>query len=240
MGPRWAWLRCIAGNPTHTGEAPPPIAAFLAGGMTLAAFLGILRFFQLCVASGQGPFAGGWMTVFGLLSIATAAVFIVGNRDYRRLLAYTSVEHMGVLVLGMGLGVFSSYGAYFSLLHAMHNTLNKGVLFFAAGMIWRIYGTNRIERVRGTIHRNRLAAAPVAAGTVRHLGNPAVRDVLQRVGHSDRRGVKFIVVGGGTVRLDAGGGVRGSLDGPLAYGLRRAVPRFSHRTRTPGNAGGSG
>ena len=137
-------------KPDAYGEAPPPVAALMAGGMTLGAFAGILRLFQVCSAAGLGTFAGSWLIGFGLLSIATAAVFVVGNNDYRRLLAYTSVEHMGVLVVGVGLG---AAGGYASMLHAMHNMLNKGAIFFLAGFIWRLYESNEIRDVRGTLIR---------------------------------------------------------------------------------------
>ena len=77
------------------------------------------------------------LVVFGLFSIATAAVFVVGNNDYRRIFAYTSVEHMGVMVVGVGLGMG---GTYASMLHAMHNTLNKGVLFFTGHFgFWELH-----------------------------------------------------------------------------------------------------
>lgn len=175
LAPMHSW------KPDAYGEAPPPIAAFLAGGMTLAAFLGILRVFQICLSAGLGPFAGLWLCLFGLLSIAVAAVFIVGNRDYRRLLAYTSVEHMGVLVVGIGLSAWVApgmdsvghiTGAYSSLLHAMHNTLNKGALFFAAGILWRLYGTSRTADIRGAIHRHRMVAILLLAGLCATSGIP--------------------------------------------------------------------
>jgi hydrogenase-4 component F len=166
LAPMHSW------KPDAYGEAPPPVAALLAGGMTLAAFLGLLRVFQVCAAAGQAQFAAMWMNIFGLLSIATAAVFVIGNRDYRRLLAYTSIEHMGVLVLGIGLGAASSYGSYATMLHAMHNTLNKGILFFAAGMLWRLYNTNRIDDVRGTLHRNRGAGILLLLGLCATSGLP--------------------------------------------------------------------
>ncbi len=139
-------------KPDAYGEAPPPVAALLAGGMTLGAFIGILRVYQICVAAGLGAFAGHWLVVFGLLSIATAAVFVVGNNDYRRIFAYTSVEHMGVMVVGVGLGVGT--GSYAAMLHAMHNTLNKGVLFLVAGFFWQLYASSRVGDVRGALHRH--------------------------------------------------------------------------------------
>lgn len=163
LAPMHSW------KPDAYGEAPPPVAAILAGGMTLGAFIGILRIFQVVAAAGLAPFAGFWMIVFGLLSIATAAVFIVGNNDYRRILAYTSVEHMGVLVLGVGLSV---QGAQSAMFHALHNTLNKGILFFMAGFLWRIYQSNRISDVRGAVHRHPIAGILLLAGLCATTGLP--------------------------------------------------------------------
>ncbi|MCK6486518.1 MAG: hypothetical protein HUU22_12795 [Phycisphaerae bacterium] len=156
-------------KPDAYGEAPPPVAALMAGGMTLGAFAGILRMFQVCAAAGLSFFAGSWLIVFGLLSIATAAVFVVGNNDYRRVLAYTSVEHMGVLVVGVGLG---TAGSYASMLHAMHNMLNKGAMFFLAGFIWRLYETNDIRDVRGTLIRSPLAGVLLLAALCATAGLP--------------------------------------------------------------------
>jgi hydrogenase-4 component F len=156
-------------KPDAYGEAPPPVAALMAGGMTLGAFVGLLRMFQVCVAAELGTFAGSWLIVFGLLSIATAAVFVVGNNDYRRILAYTSVEHMGVLVVGIGLG---TSGSYASMLHAMHNMLNKGALFFLAGFIWRLYESNQIRDVRGTLVRSPVTGILLLAALCATCGLP--------------------------------------------------------------------
>jgi hydrogenase-4 component F len=156
-------------KPDAYGEAPPPVAALLSGAMTLGAFIGILRVFQVCTAAGLAEFAGGWLVVFGLLSIGTAAVFVVGNNDYRRIFAYTSVEHMGVMVVGVGLGLGGSYAA---MLHAMHNTLNKGVLFFLAGFFWRLYKSNRVSDVRGALHHHPTAGILFLGGLCATCGLP--------------------------------------------------------------------
>ncbi|MBI4716579.1 MAG: hydrogenase [Planctomycetes bacterium] len=148
-------------KPDAYGEAPPPVAALLAGGMTLGAFTGILRVYQICNAAGLAAFAGFWLMVFGLLSLAVAAVFIVGHNDYRRILAYTSVEHMGIMAVGIGLG---ASGSYATMLHALHNTLNKGVLFFLAGFVWRTYHSTRIRDVAGMLHRFPAAGVVLLAG----------------------------------------------------------------------------
>lgn len=157
-------------KPDAYGEAPPPVAALLSGGVTLGAFIGILRIFQVCEAAGLSEFAGKWLVVFGLLSIATAAVFVVGNNDYRRIFAYTSVEHVGVMVIGVGLG--AGGGSYASMLHAMHNTLNKGVLFFVAGFFWRLYASNRVSDVRGALHRHPVAGILFLGGLCATCGLP--------------------------------------------------------------------
>jgi hydrogenase-4 component F len=156
-------------KPDAYGEAPPPVAAILAGAMTLGGFIGLLRIYQICAAAGQASFAGSWMIIFGLLSIATAALFIIGGTNYRRMLAYTSVEHMGVLVLGVGL---NSAGQHAAMLHAMHNTLNKGALFFLAGFLWRIYRSNRINDVRGAVHRHPAAGILLLAALCATSGLP--------------------------------------------------------------------
>ena len=163
LSPMHSW------KPDAYGEAPPHVAALLAGGVTLGAFLGILRVYTVCVSAGMGAFAGMWLIVFGLFSIATAAIFIVGNNDYRRILAYTSVEHMGILAIGIGLGM---NGTYASMLHAMHNTLNKGVLFFVAGFFGRLYESNYVSDVRGSLHHHPVAGFLFLGGLCATCGLP--------------------------------------------------------------------
>ncbi|GMU94022.1 MAG: hydrogenase [Candidatus Hydrogenedentota bacterium] len=156
-------------KPDAYAESPPHVAALLAGGVTLGAFVGILRVYAVCVAAGLRDFGGMWLIGFGLLSVATAAVFVVGNNDYRRILAYTSVEHMGVLAVGVGLG---AGGPYAGMLHAMHNTLNKGVLFLVAGFFWRLYESSRVSDVRGALHHHPIAGLLFLGGLCATCGLP--------------------------------------------------------------------
>jgi hydrogenase-4 component F len=88
------------------------------------------------------------MWIIGLLSMVVAAVFMVRQRDFKRMLAYSSVEHMGILVLGVALGGDAVYGA---LLHLINNGLTKSVLFLSAGNIHRAYGSKNIDNVRGAM-----------------------------------------------------------------------------------------
>ena len=91
-------------KPDAYGEAPGVVGALLAGGLTRCAFLAIVRVFRVCAGAGEGADARALLVFFGLFSMAVAAVFMVGQRDFKRMLAYSSIEHMGILVLGIGLG----------------------------------------------------------------------------------------------------------------------------------------
>jgi len=163
LAPMHSW------KPDAYGEAPGLVGALLAGGLTTSAFLAVLRFFQICNDAGDAVYARKIMIVIGLLSMAVAAVFMVRQRDYKRMLAYSSVEHMGILILGVSLGGLGLYG---SLLHAINNGLAKGVLFLAAANIHRAYGSKRVEDVRGAIRRLPATGALFLAGFFAITGSP--------------------------------------------------------------------
>jgi hydrogenase-4 component F len=112
------------------------------------AFVGILRALEVCNAAGEAAFAQDLLVLLGLLSMACAAVFIIGQPDYKRMLAYSSVEHMGILALGVGLGGAAIFG---SMLHAVNHSLTKAFLFFAAGNILAVYKTKTAADVRGVL-----------------------------------------------------------------------------------------
>jgi hydrogenase-4 component F len=135
-------------KPDAYGEAPGIVGTLLAGGSTSCAFLSILRVYQICRGGADAQFAREVMIFMGLLSMAFAAVFMVRQRDFKRMLAYSSVEHMGILVLGIGIGGLAVFGA---LLHMVNNGLTKGVLFLSAGNIHRAYGSKLTDDVRGAI-----------------------------------------------------------------------------------------
>ncbi|MFB3789255.1 MAG: proton-conducting transporter membrane subunit, partial [bacterium] len=98
LAPLHTWL------PDAHSESPSLVSSLLSGALLNCAFLGILRAQQVCAAGGITEFGQNLLVGFGLLSIAVAAVFIIGQNDYKRLLAYSSIEHMGILALGVGLG----------------------------------------------------------------------------------------------------------------------------------------
>jgi hydrogenase-4 component F len=161
--------------PMHTwkpdvyGEAPGIVGALLAGGLTSLAFLALLRVEHVCRAAGEGAYTSHLLIFMGILSMTFAAVFMVGQKDFKRMLAYSSVEHMGILVLGLGAGGGAIYG---SLLHVVNNGLTKGVLFLSAGNIHRAYLSKSTAEVRGAMRRLPLSATMFLLGFFAITGSP--------------------------------------------------------------------
>lgn len=156
-------------KPDAYGEAPGIIGALLAGGMTNCAFLALLRVYRVMQAAGEGAFARDLFLGFGLVSMAVAAAFMAGQRDFKRMLAYSSVEHMGILVIGIGVGGIALVGA---LLHVINNALTKVVLFLSAGNIHRAYGSKTIDKVSGALRRVPVSGALFLAGFLAITGSP--------------------------------------------------------------------
>ncbi len=156
-------------KPDAYGEAPGVVGALLAGGVTNCAFLALLRVDHICRAAGESAFTGWLMVLMGLVSMVFAAAFIVGQRDFKRMLAYSSVEHMGILVLGMGIGGGAVFG---TLLHMINNGMTKGVLFLSAGNIRRAFGGKTTDEVRGAIRRLPLSGTAFLFGFLAITGSP--------------------------------------------------------------------
>lgn len=156
-------------KPDTYGEAPGIVGALLAGGLTSCAFLAIVRVYQIVILAGEGHVAGRTLIGIGLFSMALAGMFMAGQRDFKRMLAYSSVEHMGVLVLGLGLGGVAIYGAF---LHLIYNGLTKCVLFLSAGNIHRSYGSKTIDGVSGAMRRIPASGTLFLFGFLAITGSP--------------------------------------------------------------------
>ncbi len=156
-------------KPDAYGEAPGLVGALLAGGLTNCAFLAILRFYRIVNAAGEGAFARELMVAAGLFSMFVAGVFMARQRDYKRLLAYSSVEHMGVLVLGVGLGGNALFG---SLLHLVNNGLTKGALFLSAANIHRSFASKTLEGTSGALKLAPASGALFLLGFFAITGSP--------------------------------------------------------------------
>lgn len=169
-----AWVLLLVGYgtkmglaPMHTwkpdayGEAPGIVGALLAGGVTTVAFTAILRVRAVVDAAGEGAMAERTLLAIGLFSMLVAALFLLGTRDYKRMLAYSSVEHMGILSIGAALG---GAGVAAALFHVWSNGLTKGALFMSAGNIRRAAGSPSMDDVRGMGALTPRSAAIFVAG----------------------------------------------------------------------------
>jgi hydrogenase-4 component F len=133
-------------KPDAYGETSGIVGAILAGGVTSVAFSAILRVRAVVDAAGEQRMTGGTLAALGLFSIGVAALFLLRSKNYKRLLAYSSVEHMGILCVGAALG---PAGTFASLFHLWANAITKGALFMAAGNIHRAAGSASITAARG-------------------------------------------------------------------------------------------
>lgn len=156
-------------KPDAYGEAPGVVGAVFAGGVTSCAFLALLRVYHIVWTAGEAAYASRLLLLMGLLSMAVAGLFMVGQRDFKRMLAYSSVEHMGILALGLGIGGPALWG---TLLHVVTNGLTKGVLFLSAGNIHRAYASKSTDRVSGAMQRLPLSGAMFLAGFLAITGSP--------------------------------------------------------------------
>jgi hydrogenase-4 component F len=185
-------------KPDAYGEAPGLVGALLAGGLTSCAFVAILRFFQICAAAGESEFARSLLLFMGLFSMAVAGAFMVRQADYKRMLAYSSVEHMGILVLGIAIGGAGAFGA---LLHLINNGLSKGVLFLSAGNIHRAFGSKRTAEVSGALSVLPASASLFLAGFFAITGTPPFGPfvseftILSAMMHAERYGVAAAFLG---------------------------------------------
>ena len=139
--PMHSWL------PDAYTEAPAPVAAMLAGVLETVAVYAILRCRGIVDQAVSPDFTGGLLALFGLLSFALAAFFILIQHNYKRLFAYSSIEHMGLAMVGFGVG--GAIGNFGGLFHLVNHAFAKSLAFFAAGNIHRRFKTVEIEEVRG-------------------------------------------------------------------------------------------
>jgi hydrogenase-4 component F len=138
--------------PVHTwlpdahSEAPTPVSALLSGALLATSFYAILRFYQVAVATLGTGIPRDTLLAFGVASLLLASLYVFGQRDIKRLLAYSSVEHMGILAIGVSFGAPVALAGV--LLHVLAHAAAKGSAFMGAGTFTVKYGTKRMPAMR--------------------------------------------------------------------------------------------
>ncbi len=140
LAPMHTWL------PDAHSEAPAPVSALLSGALLNTAMVGIVRYLAIADAAGISFVARGALIALGVFSLIVSALFIVRQTGLKRLMAYSSVEHMGVIALGFGFG--GALGVAGALYQMLNHSLNKSAMFFGAGSVMRAYGSKRIANIR--------------------------------------------------------------------------------------------
>jgi|YNPNPStandDraft_1061719.scaffolds.fasta_scaffold01453_18 hydrogenase-4 component F len=161
--PMHTWL------PDAHSQAPSPICAILSGIETTAVLYCIIRLLPL-FPGGAASEAGKWFVIFGLISAGVAAFLLIQTKDYKRLFAFSTVEHMGIILVAAGLGGFAAHlGA---MMQIVSHTVTKSLCFFAAGTTLMATGTRSIGAIRGLIRISPVAAIFLLVGGLSIAGAP--------------------------------------------------------------------
>ncbi len=146
-------------KPDAYSEAPVPVAAMLAAAVLNCALYGLIRFYVLATKCLGPQFASQLLIVFGLLSVGVAVPFVLVQRSFRRILAYSSIDHGGIMILGLGFG--GAWGALGMLLHLTFHSVTKPLLFFCAGNVEQHLKSDLFRRAKGGIIHSMPVSGPV-------------------------------------------------------------------------------
>ena len=164
LGPFHAWL------PDAHAEGPTPISAVLSGLLLNVALYALLRFKMILAANPATLDVGLVLIVLGLVSLVFAAFMLYRRRDIKRLFAYSSIEHMGIMTFAFGMG--GPLANFAGLLHMTMHSLTKSAIFFAVGHIAQVKGTQRIADIRGLSVSHPVLAIGLAFGVIAIAGLP--------------------------------------------------------------------
>src|SRR5690606_2112740 len=164
LAPLHAWL------PDAHAEGPTPISAVLSGLLLNVALYAVLRFKMLLDANAQALAPGPLMIAMGLSSLIFASFMLYRRRDIKRLFAYSSIEHMGIIVFAFGMG--GPLANFAGLLHMTMHSLTKSAIFYAVGHIAQVKGTQRMADIRGLSVSHPTLAWGLAVGVLAIAGVP--------------------------------------------------------------------
>jgi hydrogenase-4 component F len=147
FAPVHAWL------PDAHSESPSPVSALLSGALLNAALLGIIRVSKILKLAGFEWYVSNLLLLMGFLSLFISAVFIMRIENYKRMLAYSSIENMGIIAIGLGSG---GPGIFAAMLHLTAHSFIKASLFLTSGNIFHRYRTKEISGVRGLLNTDKM------------------------------------------------------------------------------------
>jgi hydrogenase-4 component F len=156
--------------PDAHAEGPTPISAVLSGLLLNVALYALIRFKVITDGALERPFASALLMGFGLLSVAVAAFFLSRQRDIKRMFAYSSIEHMGLITFAFGMG--GPVASFAGLLHMTVHSLTKSAIFFAVGHATQKSGTQLMENIRGLVRVSPTIGWGLMLGTAAILGMP--------------------------------------------------------------------
>jgi len=156
--------------PDAHAEGPTPISAVLSGLLLNVALYALIRFKVITDGALERPFAAALLTGFGLVSVAVAAFFLSRQRDIKRMFAYSSIEHMGLITFAFGMG--GPVASFAGLLHMTVHSLTKSAIFFTVGHATQKSGTQLMEGIRGLVRVSPALGWGMMLGAVAILGLP--------------------------------------------------------------------
>jgi hydrogenase-4 component F len=163
IAPMHAW------KPDAYGESPAPLGALMSSALFAVAMYAILRWKVVVDATVGGGYTDNLLFALGMLSLLIGSFSLVLARNYKRMLAYSSIEHTGLICLGLGLGPL---GVFAAILHLVNHTAAKSLVFFLVGNIEGKYGSSLIENVRGLLRVMPWTGGLFAAGLLALIGLP--------------------------------------------------------------------
>jgi len=230
LAPLHAWL------PDAHAEGPTPISAVLSGLLLNVALYALLRFKILLAANPAALAPGPLMIIMGLISLIFAAFMLYRRRDIKRMFAYSSIEHMGIIVFAFGMG--GPLANFAGLLHMTMHSLTKSAIFFAVGHIAQVKGTQTISDMGGLTESNPVLGWGLIIGVVAIAGLPPLGIFMSEflvISSTFAREpwlaiplVFGILVAFGALFLRLNGIVFGEPHGPTAEAKASYVPMFAH------------
>jgi hydrogenase-4 component F len=230
LAPLHAWL------PDAHAEGPTPISAVLSGLLLNVALYALLRFKMLLAVNPGSIAPGPLMVTMGLISVIFASLMLYRRRDIKRMFAYSSIEHMGIIVFAFGMG--GPLANFAGLLHMTMHSLTKSAIFFAVGHIAQVKGTQKIADIGGLTVTNPVLGWGLMLGVVAIVGLPPLGIFMSEflvVSSTFARApwltivlVLGLLIALGGLFLRIGGVVFGEVRGRTAPAEASYVPMFAH------------